>query len=266
MSIDEASRLTGISKDMIRYYEKLGLIKPRRTENRYRDFSGDDVNTLVLIRMLSASQIPLRVIKKAFLDGSVDLLLADGEAELSAIQKQQRLLQTRQTALQIVLACFRQCAAGGAPELCRYPERWVIWRSGCTDEEFNREHHALVEEGDYSHYLASLELELQHAELEQHAYDRGMLLFNAHPLAEHLPVQDSLRVILCHEPGRELRDDDLRPYILRIAEVTGQSVFRVLCYQIFHRMGRQETCFVCAEILLGQLEQEKLAELRRAFA
>lgn len=265
MTIDEASRRTGISKDMIRYYEKAGLIKPHRSENRYRDFSGDDLNTLVLIRMLSASQIPLRIIKQAFLDGSVELLLADGESELLAIQKQQRLLQTRQTALQIVLACFRQCTAGGAPELCRYPERWVIWRSSCTEEDFDREHQALVEEGDYSHYLASLALDVQGTALSQRAYDRGMLLFNAHPLAEHLPIQDSLRVILCHEPGRELCAGDLQPYIMRIAKITGQSVFRVLCYQIFHSMGRQEQCFVCAEILLGQLGAETLGALRRAF-
>ena len=266
MTIDEASRRTGISKDMIRYYEKLGLIKPKRMENRYRDFSSDDLNTLVLIRTLSASQIPLSVIKQAFHDGSIELLLAEGESELSAIQKLQRQLCYREIEMQIILECFRQCAAGGAPQLCRYPERYVIWRSTCTDKDFECEHQSLLEEGDYFHYLASLELDVKETALSQRSYDRGMLLFISHPLAEKLPAQHSLRVILSHEPGRELCADDLQPYIHPIARITGQSRFCVLCNQIFHRMGSQETCYVCAEVLLGQPKPEILEELQRAFA
>ena len=51
MNIGQASRATGVSTKMIRYYESVGLIRPAdRTESNYRDFSDRDVNELRFIR------------------------------------------------------------------------------------------------------------------------------------------------------------------------------------------------------------------------
>ncbi len=51
MNIGRASRATGVSAKMIRYYESVGLISPAdRTESNYRDFSARDVNELRFIR------------------------------------------------------------------------------------------------------------------------------------------------------------------------------------------------------------------------
>lgn len=51
MNIGQASRATGVSSKMIRYYESVGLIRPAdRTESNYRDFSERDVNELRFIR------------------------------------------------------------------------------------------------------------------------------------------------------------------------------------------------------------------------
>lgn len=47
MNIQEASRQTGISKDMIRFYEKKDLIHPKRSENNYRDYSIHDLHLLI---------------------------------------------------------------------------------------------------------------------------------------------------------------------------------------------------------------------------
>ncbi|WP_313004684.1 Cu(I)-responsive transcriptional regulator [Brevundimonas sp.] len=51
MNIGKASRATGVSAKMIRYYESVGLIRPsERTESNYRDFSERDLNDLRFIR------------------------------------------------------------------------------------------------------------------------------------------------------------------------------------------------------------------------
>lgn len=51
MNIGRASKATGVSNKMIRYYESVGLIRPAdRTESNYRDFSDRDVNELRFIR------------------------------------------------------------------------------------------------------------------------------------------------------------------------------------------------------------------------
>jgi len=50
MNIGQASKTSGVSVKMIRYYESIGLIKsPPRTESGYRVYSDNDVHTLRFI-------------------------------------------------------------------------------------------------------------------------------------------------------------------------------------------------------------------------
>jgi len=50
MNIGEASKASGVSVKMIRYYEAIGLItSPLRTESGYRVYSDNDVHTLRFI-------------------------------------------------------------------------------------------------------------------------------------------------------------------------------------------------------------------------
>jgi len=51
MNIGEASRASGVTQKMIRYYESIGLIDAvRRSANSYRVYSESDVHTLAFIR------------------------------------------------------------------------------------------------------------------------------------------------------------------------------------------------------------------------
>lgn len=51
MNIGEASKASGVSAKMIRYYEEIGLIRPSsRTGNNYRVYGEDDVHVLRFIR------------------------------------------------------------------------------------------------------------------------------------------------------------------------------------------------------------------------
>lgn len=50
MNIGEASGATGLPAKTIRYYEDIGLIKPDRAANGYRDYGGKDVHRLAFIQ------------------------------------------------------------------------------------------------------------------------------------------------------------------------------------------------------------------------
>lgn len=51
MNISQASRLSGVSAKMVRYYESIGLLeKAARRDNGYRDYSSNDVSKLRFVR------------------------------------------------------------------------------------------------------------------------------------------------------------------------------------------------------------------------
>jgi MerR family transcriptional regulator, copper efflux regulator len=51
MNIGEASKASGVSAKMIRYYESIGLIRaPLRTDSNYRVYNGDEVHVLRFIK------------------------------------------------------------------------------------------------------------------------------------------------------------------------------------------------------------------------
>lgn len=83
MTIKEAEKKLGIPRASIRFYEKEGLIAPKREENGYREYSDEDVATLrkvVLFRKLGLSVSDIEDI----LDGSLVLkdALIDNVAKL----------------------------------------------------------------------------------------------------------------------------------------------------------------------------------------
>ena len=50
MNIGEATNRSGVSAKMIRYYEEIGLVKPSRRANGYRDYDESDISVLQFIR------------------------------------------------------------------------------------------------------------------------------------------------------------------------------------------------------------------------
>ena len=73
MKINEVEDIVGISKKNIRFYEDQGLISPKRNpENKYREYSEDDVRKLSTIKLLRKLRIPIDVISE-LLSGKIDL-------------------------------------------------------------------------------------------------------------------------------------------------------------------------------------------------
>ena len=76
MNISEIEKLIGISKQTIRFYEKEGLISPKRNrENQYREYDEQDIRQLKLIYVLRKTGLSIIEIKKV-LDGEITMAAA----------------------------------------------------------------------------------------------------------------------------------------------------------------------------------------------
>ena len=92
MLIQELERITGLDRPTIRYYEKEGLIAPKRTENKYRYYSDDDAETLVRIRLMRQLGVSIAKIKQlqTGAESFTDVLDAQIEALSAQIDRDTR--------------------------------------------------------------------------------------------------------------------------------------------------------------------------------
>lgn len=91
-SIKEAEALTGISRQNIRYYEKMGLLNPKRDAgNGYRKYDEEDIERLKAILLFRKLDMPLEEIHK-LLDHEIDLQQAL-DTQKAYLQKEQQKLE-----------------------------------------------------------------------------------------------------------------------------------------------------------------------------
>ena len=86
MTIKEIETLSGLPRANIRYYESEGLISPKRAENGYREYSQEDAETLLRVRLLRALGLRIDTIKSLAagtltLEAALDARLEELHAE-----------------------------------------------------------------------------------------------------------------------------------------------------------------------------------------
>ena len=109
--INEIARLYGIGVDSLRYYEKLGILKPRRDTNGYRLYNLKDMYKLNVIRDLRRLDFSMQQIKDYLEGQTVDHTLALLRQEQALVQAQIQELQTKARLLQRRIATLKGAAA-----------------------------------------------------------------------------------------------------------------------------------------------------------
>lgn len=100
MNIKEAEKLSGISGQNIRYYEKQGLITPKRNHiNSYREYGEEDIRILKTIRMLRMLDMPVDQIR---------LILREDLAMGEALDKQKVRLEAQAKKLKSAISFCEQ--------------------------------------------------------------------------------------------------------------------------------------------------------------
>ncbi|MGN0152917.1 MAG: MerR family transcriptional regulator [Lachnospiraceae bacterium] len=100
-TIHEVAKLNNISIDSLRYYEKIGLLKPSRGGNRYRYYSLDDLVLLNIIREFRSLNFSFGQIKEMLEGRSLKATEELLQQELELVDNEiARLRQTKKTILQ----------------------------------------------------------------------------------------------------------------------------------------------------------------------
>lgn len=146
MKIKEAEQLTGIPAANIRYYEREGLLKPRRSkENNYRDYTEEDLGRLRQIKILRLLGISLEEIQRLYQnDDTLEEVIAQ---RLEKIRKEEQDLREVRMACEtilennILIEDLDQRILTGDKELWRRRLERVLTedmsRSGLTQRTFN---------------------------------------------------------------------------------------------------------------------------------
>jgi Cu(I)-responsive transcriptional regulator len=111
MNVSDAARRSGLPAKTIRYYEDIGLIRPQRATNGYRDYSMDDIHRLAFLaraRNLGFSIEDCRQLMALYQDrtrASHDVKEI-ASAHVAAIEEKLRELQSmRATLHKLIHAC-----------------------------------------------------------------------------------------------------------------------------------------------------------------
>lgn len=94
MNIKEIEERSGLTRANIRYYEQEGLIAPVRRENKYRDYSEEDLETLLRIALLRSLGFSLEEIRR-LQSGEADFAAAMRERSAALEAEGQRLLAAK---------------------------------------------------------------------------------------------------------------------------------------------------------------------------
>lgn len=107
MHIKDVEQRTGLSRANIRYYEQEGLVHPARRKNGYRDYSQEDLETLLRVRLLRRLDVPIEEIR-AMQAGKLSLSEALSQ-RLAALRRREEQARTDQSvcrAMQADHACY----------------------------------------------------------------------------------------------------------------------------------------------------------------
>lgn len=104
MNINELEKMTGVTKQNIRFYEKKELLHPKRNLlNNYREYTQEDVQTLQIIKMFRKLDMPIEDIHQ---------ILSEEIQVSSAIQKHLDELMKKRSELESCISiCKSLCHA-----------------------------------------------------------------------------------------------------------------------------------------------------------
>lgn len=123
--INEISMLYGIGVDSLRYYEKLGILKPKRDVNGYRLYSLKEIYKLNIISDLRQLDFSMKQIKEYLDNQSIDNTLGLLRKEQEFITEQLNKLRSKRQIIKGRIEALKEASMSvtGMYEIKNFPDR-----------------------------------------------------------------------------------------------------------------------------------------------
>lgn len=121
LNISDFAKISGVSRQTLIYYDRLGLFSPAYVaNNKYRMYSHNQVDTIGVITLLSDLGVPLKEIKRILTDISVETMTKTLNYQSEIIQEKIEKLTLLRDMIQIRLEQLKEGAdiQRGVSEFC----------------------------------------------------------------------------------------------------------------------------------------------------
>lgn len=139
MLIHELEQKTGLDRATIRYYEREGLLKPSRQENKYREYTNENYDELMRIKLLRQLGLSIDAVKKLQQGGDFTAAM---DAQIHVLEKTaQRVARARDICSEIKNAGIAYCNLDAVHYLEKLNNTTQNQNTDCFSEEVEVEIH-----------------------------------------------------------------------------------------------------------------------------
>ena len=137
MNIKDAKALTGISEQMIRFYEKKNIIHPQRNkENNYRTYTNYDIFLMVMARSYNSLGIPLDEVLQYINLTDINDICAKLESKISELENQEIWLKEKIKYTKDISSIFQSITEKKKYDVIHFDELYFYPNSSQTSKKY----------------------------------------------------------------------------------------------------------------------------------
>lgn len=250
MNIKEASIITGVSQDMLRHYEKLGIIAPRRNPaNRYREYALEDLNNVVMMKQYSSLGISLRTLSSLSAEGDVSSASKELETAIRDLEKTLLLAQSKLDNAKDYYHLFSLIQAGIFTETGIRPSVYYYPRPETNPffSDLDLDLHGAVR--------PVFRIKKKDITLPSYPVDQGFLSAQKIPSCplpfSSIPAHHFWRTFFQEERDEMMTREKLLPILSRMESEGHTLKGCILLYQIMHANRSNPRKLICVECVTG---------------
>lgn len=255
MNIKKASLLTGVSDQMLRYYEKLGIIIPKRNpDNFYRDYSESDINTIVMIKQYNELGLSLKTLAALIKGGNSELAVKEINEAVRQLKLDAEWAMARLNNALHFQKLIQMMHEGNSSHVGICPKSYFYPRH---DENVM----ALYKSLYYSEGAGKTVFRILHDQLKLEAYPKNQGMHSTKKLNDpniemiEIPEHKYWQTIRLVSNDQIINYRQLKPVLEQMEKEGYTLAGDIFLYQIAYTEANKGKIYICIECDIGPSEQ-----------